>query len=140
MPKQKTIKPVSKVTALQQPLWAKPELWLGLSTLIVVGIVAARSNFWRPSTDTASSTTATEQAMEESKKAEEAKKAEEMEIKRLADTAGTIHYVVAPKDSFAKIAKLVCDDEAFAEIIAKENGYGRNRSLQSGDVLTISCK
>ncbi len=135
MPKQKLAKSGSTIRASQPRQWARPELWLGLSTLIVVGIVAARSNFWRPNQNTQIGTTT-----ETKQTAEEAKQTEEMEIKRLADTAGTIHYVVAPRDSFSKIAELVCGDSTFAEIIASENGYKRNRALQAGDVLRISCK
>lgn len=143
-----------KQIELATPLWRRPEFWLGISTVAVVLLIGARSNFWRNNNtlvEPAAETTkqeeqATEQAMQpaEGTKAMTEEQNANVElsgvIKRLADTDGKISYVVSDNDTFWSIAENICGEGKYAEAIKAENGYGRYKALRAGDTLEVSCE
>jgi len=123
----------------------RPELWLGVSTLFVVGLVALRSNFWQQG-KAAVAPINDQKVMEQKTKKSEEKSEQSSQpelsavIKRLADTSGTISYIVNSGDTFWKISEDICGKGDFAEQIKAENGYGPYRSLQKGDVVNVKCE
>lgn len=116
----------------------KPQLYLGVATLIVVGIFVAKATYKpveKKSLSIISPTKAIEAKQAITPKIEVKKSIEQ--IKKFADT-GAIEIVVKEGDNFWKIAKQVCGNGVFADSIKEKNGY-RNQSLQPGDTLIVSC-
>jgi len=140
-----------KETKNIQELIRKPELYLGIATLIVVGIFIVKATYkpvvkvatkiaisptaaLKPSI-TVSPTKNDEQKQVIVKKIEVKKDIKQ--IKKFADT-GAVDVLVAEGDNFWKIAEKICGRGELADMIKENTGYSE-KSLQPGDILSISC-
>jgi len=134
-----------------EDLIKKPELYLGIATLIVVGIFMVKAIYKPviksvtkitfPSVTPMPSPTITPTKAAEAKQVTTQKptvKKSIQQIKKFADT-GTVEIVVKEGDNFWKVAEQVCGNGIFADSIQEKNGY-RGQSLQPGDILMISCE
>ena len=112
----------------------KPELYLGIVTLIVIGIFAVKT-VYKPVTSTHNPTKAVTTKQVITPKVEVKKTIKQ--VTKFADT-GIQSILVKEGDSFWKIAKKECGNGNRAESIKQENGYGEE-SLQPGDKIAVSC-
>ena len=120
----------------------KPELYLGIVTLVLVGIFMIKA-IYKPvvkSSITPLPTIVPTKSIEVKQavtQKPEVKK-DVQQIKKFPDT-GTVTIMVKEGDNFWKIAEQACGNGVFAESIQEQSGY-EGRSLQPGDKLTISCE
>jgi len=129
----------------------KPELYLGIATLIVMGTFVVRATYnpvakiaeriiptitTMPS-PTISPTNTVIVVKPSIAPTGEAKK-NIKKVTKFADT-GTIKLYVKEGDNFWTIAEQVCGNGVLADSLKEQNGYGEE-SLQPGDMLTISCE
>ena len=112
----------------------KPELYLGMVTLIVIGIFVVKT-VYKPVTPTRIPTKAVTAKQVITPKVEVKKTIKQ--VTKFADT-GIQSTLVKEGDSFWKIAENTCGNGNRAESIKQENGYGEE-SLQPGETIIVSC-
>jgi len=132
-----------------QELIKKPELYLGMLTLIVAGFFIVKATY-KPvmkviTTKSASVTPTlaptivpikaiiTKQVITPKMEAKKSIK----KVTKFADT-GAVSIIAKEGDSFWKLTEKVCGNGAVAESTKQENGYGEE-SLQPGDTIIVSC-
>ena len=128
-----------------QELVRKPELYLGMATLIVFSIFIVKA-VYKPAmknqtaqsisvTPTLTPTKAVTAKQVITPKTEVKKTIKQ--VTKFADT-GIQSILVVEGDSYWKIAEKTCGNGVIAESIKQENGYGEE-SLQPGDRVVVSC-
>ena len=150
MAKAKKIAPVSKEAVILY--FKKPEMWVGLSVLLVIVGFSLYSVGSRVLNSPAMQTgmvdsqaaktvvSPTVMAIEkESSPAVETVQKEQPKVTRLANTSGLYSEVAYKGDNFWKISKRVCGTGMYYEAIKAYNGYNEYRALQPGDVVTVVC-
>lgn len=120
----------------------KPELWIGVVTILVIAVVSGSFilNKLKKSTLTKNSENH-ELSLDIDKEKEESitditkTTNEKATITKLADTKGV--YIVQNGDNYWKISEKVCGNGKYFESISAENNF---ITLHAGDIITVNCR
>jgi len=134
-------------TVTMKELIKKPELYLGIVTLVVVGIFTVKAIYTPTMIDQVTKSisvklsptnipTKAVMVKKETAPTGEVKKSMK-QVTKFADT-GRVLITAKEGDSFWKIAEKVCGDGLMGESLRQENEY-REESLQPGDRISVSC-
>ena len=105
-------------------LTKKPELYLGIATVLMVGIFVIRT-IYKPSVSVSMSPKVIPTIVNAKKPI-------------ISPTMGNSVITAKDGDSFWRIAEQACGNGLLGDSIKQKNGYN-NESLQPGDKITISC-
>lgn len=148
MVKTKKIASVSKEAVASY--FKKPEMWVGLSVLLVlvgfglysVGRQLVNSNTQKGQIDEQAATTVvspTIMVIDTEATPTASLPKEQPKVTRLANTSGFYTEIAYKGDNFWKISKRVCGTGIYYEAIKAYNGYNEYRALQPGDAVVVVC-
>jgi hypothetical protein len=128
-----------------QAILKKPETILGVVVLVAAGILAANSIISSNNQTAATLPEFPEVTAEASTPATDSTAIPETnpsveKVEVLANTSGTAVVIAKPGDTIWNLAQTYCGTDAATETIEKSNGYGRYKTLQAGDILSITCE